>query len=466
MAPNPRVVLVGVVVLAVVGALAFGASSVLFGGSSGDAGPMSPTATPTPTPAATSTPTGAPTATPTRTLSPTPTPTPTPTATPTATPVPVDSDDDGLPDSREAELGTDPNDADTDGDGLTDGRERDLGTSALARDTDDDGIDDDMELAYGTDPLSADTDDDGLDDGRELRVGTDPENPDTDDDQLLDGWEVRGRIPDRGTRLPNASATRMDMYVQVNYGKFVQPMSDRALNIIAQEFREMPIENPDNSRGVTVHFFDNDSRGGFLNHTFDVTGPDESFESVRDTFYADEYMGNRTDVYHLVVVAENLTGAAGYGDAPGLLSVVDEAVSTESLRHRPGDRAVVVHELLHNVVGDFTVANNTDDSPAVQPNYHLLDGYLRNATGVPPLYGNTSIAYGTQREIAVNGLKAPAGPGFPPANRSEYGGDVVAFGRPDRQFALATGVTRPGHRADRTGLYGVGGFGRAPLAVR
>nr|WP_276296810.1 hypothetical protein [Halomicroarcula sp. ZS-22-S1] len=44
-------------------------------------------------------------------------------ATSTTTPTSVDSDDDGLHDRREAELGTDPNEADTDDDGLTDLRE-------------------------------------------------------------------------------------------------------------------------------------------------------------------------------------------------------------------------------------------------------------------------------------------------------------------------------------------------------
>ena len=36
----------------------------------------------------------------------------------------IDSDDDGLTDAQEAELGTDPEGADTDGDGLDDGEEK------------------------------------------------------------------------------------------------------------------------------------------------------------------------------------------------------------------------------------------------------------------------------------------------------------------------------------------------------
>lgn len=65
---------------------------------------------------------------------------------------PVDSDDDGLTDTEEAALGTDPENADSDGDGLSDGTEVDLGTNPLAADTDEDGFTDGEELDEGTSP--------------------------------------------------------------------------------------------------------------------------------------------------------------------------------------------------------------------------------------------------------------------------------------------------------------------------
>ena len=61
-------------------------------------------------------------------------------------PVTQDSDLDGLDDSEEAQLGTDPFDADTDDDGLTDGFEA---------------------LVSGTDPLLQDTNVNGCPDGEE-----------------------------------------------------------------------------------------------------------------------------------------------------------------------------------------------------------------------------------------------------------------------------------------------------------
>ncbi|QLH79668.1 hypothetical protein HZS55_21260 [Halosimplex rubrum] len=116
----------------------------------------------------------------------------------------ADFDRDGLGTLAEFDLRTDPLVADTDGDELSDGNETSVTrTDPLAADTDDDGTGDAQEdpdgdtlsnaeeLAVGTDPLYADIDGDGLDDAAELANGTDPLNPDTDDDSLADGDELQ-----------------------------------------------------------------------------------------------------------------------------------------------------------------------------------------------------------------------------------------------------------------------------------
>jgi hypothetical protein len=66
---------------------------------------------------------------------------------------PVDTDQDGLPDDREAQLGTDPTAYDTDGDGVPDGGELNAGTDPLNVDTDGDGFTDREELDVQSDPL-------------------------------------------------------------------------------------------------------------------------------------------------------------------------------------------------------------------------------------------------------------------------------------------------------------------------
>jgi thiol-disulfide isomerase/thioredoxin len=77
----------------------------------------------------------------------------------------VDTDGDGLLDTEEEELGTDPELADSDGDGLDDGEE----------------VND-----YDTDPLEIDSDEDGYPDGAEVDNGSDP--ADGDDWIYEGGW--------------------------------------------------------------------------------------------------------------------------------------------------------------------------------------------------------------------------------------------------------------------------------------
>lgn len=135
----------------------------------------------------------------------------------------TDSDNDGLPDIDEQTIYyTDHLDPDTDNDGIWDGEEINIGTSPLDADTDDDGISDSFERDFlGTLPYETDSDWDGLPDGLELGYitsipggisdgtgiiynGTDlnvfypdgdsstttnPMNPDSDQDTLDDGDE-------------------------------------------------------------------------------------------------------------------------------------------------------------------------------------------------------------------------------------------------------------------------------------
>ncbi|MEO9479298.1 MAG: Ig-like domain-containing protein [Maribacter dokdonensis] len=114
-----------------------------------------------------------------------------------------DSDNDGLTNNEESDLGTDPNNPDSDGDGIVDGEEvlvdntdplNDCdhvdGMPLGASDCDNDGLTTEEEVTLGTDPNNPDTDNDGLTDGEEVDLGTDPNNPDTDGDGITDGQEV------------------------------------------------------------------------------------------------------------------------------------------------------------------------------------------------------------------------------------------------------------------------------------
>ena len=104
-----------------------------------------------------------------------------------------DRDSDGLSDTYEITIGTDPFVSDSDGDGLSDGAEVHIyGTFPLRRDSDDDGLTDGDEVnIHLTDPLNTDTDGDGLNDRAEVYDWyTDPLNNDTDGDMIPDGVEA------------------------------------------------------------------------------------------------------------------------------------------------------------------------------------------------------------------------------------------------------------------------------------
>ncbi len=106
----------------------------------------------------------------------------------------VDSDNDGLSNDDEADLGTNPNVADTDGDGLNDGTEMVSGGNPLRADSDGDGLLDGAEFAGGTRLDRQDTDGDGLWDSAEVVLGSNP----------LNATSKAGEVPE-GMLLSNAT---------------------------------------------------------------------------------------------------------------------------------------------------------------------------------------------------------------------------------------------------------------------
>lgn len=91
----------------------------------------------------------------------------------------LDSDNDGLTDKEEEELGTNLKDADSDQDGLPDGWEAEnklnpLDPADIDQDPDSDNLDNSKEYFYHTDPHNSDTDGDSYLDGLEIEKGYDP----------------------------------------------------------------------------------------------------------------------------------------------------------------------------------------------------------------------------------------------------------------------------------------------------
>ncbi|MBI5091784.1 MAG: hypothetical protein HZB26_04990 [Candidatus Hydrogenedentes bacterium] len=93
----------------------------------------------------------------------------------------TDTDGDGLSDSLEAKLGTDPVNPDTDGDGIDDAWEVENGLNPndatdADKDYDGDGLSNTEEYSANSSPYETDTDADGFSDAVEAARGTDPAN--------------------------------------------------------------------------------------------------------------------------------------------------------------------------------------------------------------------------------------------------------------------------------------------------
>jgi len=145
---------------------------------------------------------------------PEPSPTPSPRSTPTSADV-QDSDGDGLSDSRERRLGTDPRDSDTDGDGLLDGWEVE-------------GVKfEDRSRCDGTVPLE--------------EYGADP--------------------------------LRKDLFFELRHkGSGITGSEHRSLK---SELRNAPVDNPDGSTGITLHM---DADTGFADIGSSDTDYGEEFD--------------------------------------------------------------------------------------------------------------------------------------------------------------------------------------------
>ena len=284
------------------------------------------------------------------------------------TPTPLlDSDGDGLADGEAVELGSDPTTADTDDDALSDGREVELGTNPTSPDTDGDGIGDVDEVEFGTDPALADSDGDRLTDPEELELGTDATRADTDGDTLSDDAEVAG-VTDGGVELPDADPLRMDLYVQVDVSDNAEAYDEGELDDLADAWREMSVDNPDGSTGIDLH-----TDQGELNESLTVS---DDTDYVRLKERSDEFLGNRSGVYHNLLLVEIDADFAGRAPASGTFSVVATRYHTEfggtSYRTFVG-----VHELLHNVAGRLDEDNRcSEEFDGEAADYHTCEGWL------------------------------------------------------------------------------------------
>lgn len=178
---------------------------------------------------------------------------------------------------------------------------------------------------------------------------------DTDGDGLPDSWEAAGETPS-GASLPDASPDQMDLYVQLNYGTDVEPLDRRERRQLRNVWSDMPVRNPDGSRGIDLHLVYQGDGAGRL----DEAAPIYSSSAV-DRYYTEQRLGDRYCAYHQVTLGQIQDDETiGYAETPGLASILDGS----KFGSYDGDVsfrvAMITHGLLHNVVGETGDGVHTD----------------------------------------------------------------------------------------------------------
>jgi hypothetical protein len=135
---------------------------------------------------------------------------------------------------------------DTDQDGLADSAETNIGSTSNDSDSDNDGISDGLEFAlYGSSPLLTDTDGDGLSDPAEIGTyHTSPALRDTDGDRCPENKEIGPDQSQGGRRDP------LNPYDYFNPTHDGMNRIDDVLAVVHQFFRDAgnPAYNPDTDR--------------------------------------------------------------------------------------------------------------------------------------------------------------------------------------------------------------------------
>lgn len=208
---------------------------------------------------------------------------------------------------------------------------------------------------------------------------------DRDGDGLPDAWERAGETPD-GAALPGASPDRTDLYVQVNYGADVEPLSETEKAQLRAVWAAMPVDNPDGSTGIALHLDDASAGAGGLGEAAEFTS-----REGHDRYYTTRWMGARRCVYRQVVYGKLRMGRlSGVASLPGYATAVDGS-------RQPGYDgdvafrvAMTTHQLLHTVTG------------RVNGRVHTDGGWLR---GGPR---NEFLSDATARALSEDGLFGPA----------------------------------------------------------
>lgn len=232
---------------------------------------------------------------------------------------------------------------------------------------------------------------------------------DTSGDGIPDAWLVAGEAPD-GTPLPDGDPCRMNVYLQVSEtGNASLPPGMVAET--ERAFAELPVRNPDGSTGIDLHVVE----GPNLDEN--VTFSRGDLDALRAEYYRN-LTGERAGVYHLALVVRFDEGTkrrySGIAETPGRMIVIQH--------NPPSGSALLVHEILHNLVGELppSVDGRCDRDPV----HYCHGGYLDDGPvgGAPEFYAKE----GDQRYLPAEIADHVESAGFATTVDGRTNGSTVA----------------------------------------
>ncbi len=177
------------------------------------------------------------------------------------------------------EIPEDDENTDSDNDGLTNVKEKELGTNPYSADTDGDGVQDNIEIEKTkTDPLKIDTDGDGINDGDELDLGLDPLKIDSKDDGIKDSDRTLTYSIDESTlgvsikingkgniasttidKIKNSTFASMDGLIDTVYNFYTTGTIESAIVTIKYNIEDVVAKNLD-EKNLTLYYFNEETK--------------------------------------------------------------------------------------------------------------------------------------------------------------------------------------------------------------
>ena len=244
-----------------------------------------------------------------------------------------------------------------------------------APDADGDQVCDAAEATYGTDPAKADTDGDALSDHAEL-FG-----------MLVEGLNDDGSPTHLDLPALDADPLRRDVFVEIDYFPGRTPRKE-ALDRVIAAFAAAPLDNPDGSRGITLHLYVDDEIDDpmlakpQLGQAKDILLQDLlvdvyiDFEPIKLKYASLALM----PAFHYAVYANQMVNNK-YGGVSFQVNAHDFVLTMGPSPSLEFEAAAFMHELGHNLGlhhgGPFDGENYKPNYLSIM-NYSYHDGLLRD----------------------------------------------------------------------------------------